>query len=475
VTAGVERVGGEVASHRKVWTFLIVSFGLFMVTLDNLVVTTALNVIREDLNATLAQLEWVVNAYTLVFAVFLIMGAALGDRFGRKRAFIAGVAIFTAASAAAALSSTAPELIAARAVQGIGGAMIMPLSLVLLSEAFPAERSGAVLGAWSAIAGLGVAIGPLIGGAIVSGLAWEWIFWVNVPVGFVLIPLAWTMLTESKGPFDRLDPIGFVLVSAGLFGVVWALVRAPSQGWTSTEILVTLIGGVLLLVVFALWERRAPAPMLPMRFYRSRTFTMTQLVSLLMYFGLFGVVFLIAQFLQFAQGYSPFEAGLRTLPWTGVPMLIAPIAGVFAERFGGGRVMAVGLAFMAGGFAYLAAVITPDVPYATQVPGLVCAGIGMGLYFSPVAHTILSSVRRQEAGQASGAHSATREVGGVLGVAVLATIFASYGGYESPQTFVDGLTPALWTGAVIVGAGAIAALLVPRPAHPEADVDPVLV
>jgi EmrB/QacA subfamily drug resistance transporter len=468
-------MGGEVVSHRKVWTFLIVSFGLFMVTLDNLVVSTALNVIRTDLHATLAQLEWVVNAYTLVFAVFLIMGAALGDRFGRKRAFIAGLVVFTGASAAAALSSTAGELVAARAVQGIGGALIMPLSLVLISEAFPAERRGAVLGAWSAIAGLGVAIGPLVGGAIVSGIAWEWIFWVNVPVGLVLIPLAWTKLTESRGPFDRLDPLGFVLASAGLFGVVWALVRAPSHGWRSGEVLTTMILGLVLIVGFALWERRAPAPMLPMRFYRNRTFAMTQLVSLLMYFGLFGVVFLIAQFLQFAQGYSPFEAGLRTLPWTGVPMFIAPIAGTIAEKVGGGRVMAVGLGFMAAGFAYLAAVVTPDVSYIKQVPGLVGAGIGMGLYFSPVAHTILSSVRPQEAGQASGAHSATREIGGVLGVAVLATIFASYGGYESARTFVDGLTPALWAGAAIVGSGALAALAIPRPAHPEPDVDPVLV
>jgi EmrB/QacA subfamily drug resistance transporter len=475
VTVEAQRLEAESSSHRKVWTFVLVSLGLFMVTLDNLVVSTALNVIRTDLKATLAQLEWIVNAYTLTFAVFLIMGAALGDRFGRKRVFIAGVIIFTVSSGAAALSSSAETLIAARAVQGIGGAMIMPLSLVLLSEAFPAERRGAVLGAWFAIAGLGVAVGPLIGGAIVSGLAWEWIFWVNVPVGLAIIPLAWIMLTESKGPFDRLDPLGFVLVGAGLFGVVWGMVRAPSHGWTSPDVLLGFILGTLLLVAFAFWERRAPAPMLPMRFYRNRTFSMTQLVSLFMYFGLFGVVFLIAQFLQFAQGYTPFQAGLRTLPWTGVPMFIAPFAGAAAEKIGGGRVMAVGLAFMASGFAYLAAVITPDVAYITQVPGLVCAGVGMGLYFSPVAHTILSSVRREEAGQASGAHSATREVGGVFGVAVLASIFASYGGYESAQTFVDGLIPALWVGAVVVGAGAFAAMAIPRPAHTEQAAEPAAV
>jgi EmrB/QacA subfamily drug resistance transporter len=450
---------------RKGWTFAVVSVGLFMVTLDNLVVSTALNVIHIDLDASLAQLEWIVNAYTLVFAVFLIMGAALGDRFGRKRMFIVGIAIFTASSAAAALSTTAGTLVAARAVQGIGGAMIMPLSLVLISEAFPAERRGAILGAWSAVAGMGIAAGPLIGGAIVDGISWEWIFWVNVPVGLVLIPLSWRMLTESRGPYDRIDPLGFVLVSGGLFGIVWALVRGPSQGWSSGEIVTALVLGTIVLLAFIVWELRTSMPMLPMRFYRSRTFAMTQLVSLLMYFGLFGVVFLFAQFLQVAQGYSPFDAGLRTLPWTGVPMFVAPVAGAVAEKIGGGRVMAVGMAFMAAGFGWLAAVLTPDVSYLKLVPGLVGAGLGMGLYFSPVAHTILSSVRREEAGQAAGAHSATREVGGVFGVAVLATIFASYGGYGSPESFTDGVIPALWAGAAIVGVGAFAALAVPRPAH----------
>ena len=453
-------------------TFVIVSLGLFMVTLDNLVVSTALNVIRLDLNATLAQLEWIVNAYTLSFAVFLITGAALGDRYGRKRMFVIGLGIFTASSAAAALSTGAGTLIAARAVQGVGGAMIMPLSLVLLSEAFPAERRGAILGAWSAVAGLGVAAGPLIGGAIVDGISWEWIFWVNVPVGIALIPLGWRILTESHGPYDRLDPVGFVLVSGGLFGIVWGLIRGPSHGWSSPGVLFSLIGGGVLLLAFVLWEKRASMPMLPMRFYKNRMFATTNLVSLLMYFGLFGVVFLMAQFLQVAQGYTPFEAGLRTLPWTGVPMFVAPAAGAVAERFGGGRVMAVGMGFMAAGFAYLAAVLTPDVAYVKMVPGLIGAGIGMGLYFSPVAHVILSSVRREEAGQAAGAHSATREVGGVFGVAILATVFASYGGYASPQDFTDGIVPALWTGAFVVAAGGVVALFVPRPSHEVSEVIP---
>jgi EmrB/QacA subfamily drug resistance transporter len=456
---------GTLLTSSQKWTFFIVSFGLFMVTLDNLVVSTALNVIRTDLGASLAQLEWIVNAYTLVFAVFLITGAALGDRYGRKRLFSSGVVIFTLASAGAALSNDATSLVVARAVQGVGGAIIMPLSLVLVSEAFPSERRGAVLGAWSAIAGLGVAIGPLVGGAVVDGLAWEWIFWLNVPVGLVLIPLAWSRLSESRGPYDRLDPLGLLLGSTGLVGIVLGLVRAPTHGWSSAEIVFELTAGTVLLVAFVVWERRASTPMLPMRFFRSRTFTLTQVVSLLMYFGLFGVVFLMAQFLQAVQGFSPFEAGLRTLPWTGMPMVIAPFASVAAERFGGGRLMAGGLAFMAAGFAYLAAVLTTDISYLKMVPGLIAAGIGMGLYFSPVAHTILGAVRPEEAGQAAGAHSAVREIGGVFGVAVLATIFASYGGYETAQTFTDGTVPALWAGAAILLCGAFAALAIPRPSE----------
>ncbi|HEX2496879.1 MAG TPA: MFS transporter, partial [Gaiellaceae bacterium] len=295
---------------RTIWTFVITSFALFMVVLDNLVVSTALPVIRTDLGASLEELEWTVNAYTLTFAVFLLTGAALGDRFGRRRMFVLGLAIFTAASAAAALAPTMNALIVARAVQGIGGAIVTPLTLTILSEAFPRERRGVALGAWSGIAGLAVASGPLVGGAVVEGLAWQWIFWLNVPVGILLVPLAYRYLRETHGPAAGLDLRGLALVSGGLFGLVWGLVNGNADGWTSPQIVASLALGSILTAGFAVWELRAPAPMLPMGFFRDRSFAAANGASLLMYFGMFGSIFLLTQFLQTVQGHSPLGAGL---------------------------------------------------------------------------------------------------------------------------------------------------------------------
>jgi EmrB/QacA subfamily drug resistance transporter len=445
-----------------IWTFVVTSLALVMVTLDNLVVTTALPVIREDLHASLEGLEWTVNAYTLTFAVLLLTGAALGDRFGRRRMFAIGLGIFTLASAAAALAPSMGVLVAARAVQGAGGAIVMPLTLTILSAAVPAGKRGVALGAWGGIGGLAVALGPLVGGAVVSGLSWQWIFWINVPVGLVLVPLALSRLDETHGPSGRLDLPGVGLVSAGLFGIVWGLVRGNGQGWSSPEIVLSLAAGAILLVGFVLWELRTAAPMLPMRFFRNRTFAMTNVASLLMFFGMFGSIFLLAQFFQTVQGYSPFGSGLRILPWTAMPIFVAPIAGALSDRIGGRRIIATGLSLQAIGLGWIAAVSTPTTPYAELVAPFVLSGVGMALFFAPVANILLSSVKRQEEGQASGANNAIRELGGVLGVAVLASIFAHYGGYGTGETFVNGLTPAIWVGAVVVGLGAVAALLIPR-------------
>ena len=452
-------------SHKTIWTFVITSVALFMVTLDNLVVTTALPVIREDLGASLSQLEWTVNAYTLTFAVFLLTGAALGDRFGRKRLFMLGIAVFTAASAAAALAPSAEWLIAARAVQGLGSAIVMPLTLTILSAAVPAERRGVALGAWSGIAGLAVAMGPLVGGAVVSGISWQWIFWLNVPIGLVVLPLA-TRLVESHGPDKTLDLPGLALVSAGLFGIVYGLVNGNSDGWSSPSIVGAIAAGAALVAGFVAWELRAREPMLPMRFFRDRAFAAANGASLLMYFGMFGSIFLLTQFFQTSQGYSPFQAGLRILPWTAMPMVVAPIAGALSDRIGGRPFMATGLALQAAGLAWIAAVTEPSAGYASFVVPFVLSGVGMGMFFAPVANVVLSAVRPQEEGKASGTNNAIREVGGVFGVAVLASIFAHYGGYGTPQTFHDGLVPAIWVGAAVVGVGAAVALLVPRKRRP---------
>jgi EmrB/QacA subfamily drug resistance transporter len=450
------------ARTKTLWTFVITSVALFMVTLDNLVVTMALPSIRLDLGATIEDLEWTVNAYTLSFAVLLLTGAALGDRFGRRRVFAVGLGIFTLASAAAALAPNVESLIAARAVQGVGGAIITPLTLTILSAAVSPERRGLALGAWGGIGGLGVALGPVVGGAVVEGLSWQWIFWLNVPIGIVLAPLAARRLSESYGPDSRLDLPGLGLVSVGLFGIVLGLVRGNSVGWGSAEILGSLLVGVAFVVAFVLWELRTQTPMLPMRFFRNRTFVATNVASLFMFFGMFGSIFLLAQFLQTVQGYSPLSAGLRTLPWTAMPIFVAPIAGALSDRIGGRPLMAVGLALQAIGLGWLATISSPTVPYGDLVPAFVVSGIGMALFFAPVANVVLSSVRREEEGKASGTNNAIRELGGVFGVAVLASVFSRYGGYETPATYVDGLVPAVWVGAAVVAAGAAAALVIPR-------------
>lgn len=450
--------------HRGAWTFAITSMAVFMGALDNLVVTTALPVIREDLNASLADLEWTVNAYTLSFAVLLLTGAALGDRFGRKRVFLFGLAVFTASSAAAAMASTTGELLTARAVQGVGAAIVAPLSLTLLSASVSPERRGLALGGWGAVSGLAVALGPLVGGAVVDGASWEWIFWLNVPIGIVLLPLGYLRLTESHGrTLLRLDIVGTALASAGLFGIVLGLVRANTWGWGSTRIITLFVGGGLLLVAFLIWERRTAPAMLPLHLFRSRSFSAANTASLLMYFGMFGAVFLLAQFLQVVQGYSPFEAGLRTLPWTGMPALVAPIAGALTGRLGGHRIVAAGLALQAVGLAWLASLTTVAVPYGDLVPAFVLCGVGMGMFFAPAANLVLSSVRRDEEGIASGANNALRELGGVFGVAVLASVFAHNGDYASGQAYVDGLVPAVWVGAGVVAAGSVVALAAGRP------------
>jgi EmrB/QacA subfamily drug resistance transporter len=449
-------------NRRTVWTFVVTSAALFMASLDNLVVTTALPSIREHLHASLEGLQWTVNAYTLTFAVLLLTGASLGERYGRKRMFVAGLGLFTAGSAAAALAPGVSWLIAARAVQGVGAAILIPLTLTLLSAAVTPERRGVALGAWGAVGGLAIAIGPLVGGAVVEGASWQWIFWLNVPIGVALLPVAWTRLTESRGPATRLDLPGLVLASLGLLGIVFGVVRGNAHGWTSLTVLPPMVAGGLLVAAFIAWELRAPEPMLPLHLFRSRGFTMTNVASLLMFFGMFGSIFLLAQFLQVVQGYSPLQAGLRTLPWTAMPVLVAPIAGALSDRIGGRPLLVTGLALQAIGLGWLAVVTSPTVGYLTLVPAFVVSGVGMSLFFAPVANVVLGSVRRDQEGIASGANNAIRELGGVFGIAVLGAVFSARGGYTSGASFVSGLSAAVWVGAAAVAVAAAAALALPR-------------
>jgi EmrB/QacA subfamily drug resistance transporter len=448
-------------ARKNNWTLAIVSVALFMAVLDNLVVSVALPTIHRDLGASIQSLEWTVNAYVLAYAVLLLTGTALGDRFGRKRMFIVGLSVFTAASALAGLARSTDLLVAARAVQGAGAAILTPLTLTLLAEAFPRERRGIAIGVWSGVSGVAVALGPLVGGAVVEGISWHWIFWLNVPIGIVLAPLAARQLSESRGPYGSLDLPGLALAVVGAFGVVFGLIRAQALGWTSATVLASLSVGFVLLVSFVFWELRAREPMLPMGFFATRSFAVTNVASLTMYFGMFGSIFFLSQYMQDVLGNTPLQAGLKLLAWTGATMLVAPLAGVFSERLGSRPFMFAGLSLQAGALAWLALVTTTHQTYAQELVPFVMAGAGMALVFAPSANAVLASVRADQAGQASGANNAIRELGGVLGVAVLASVFTGAGGYASPRAFVDGLVPAVWVGVGVLAAGALVVAALP--------------
>jgi EmrB/QacA subfamily drug resistance transporter len=445
------------------WAVLAaVGIPMFMVTLDNLVVTTALPVIKAELHASLADLQWFVNAYTLAFAALLLTASAIGDRLGRRRVFLAGISVFTLASAAAAVATEPWMLTAARAVQGAAAAAVMPLSLTLLAAAVPERLRNAAVGIWGGISGLGVAVGPVVGGAVTDGLTWNWIFWLNVPVGIIAVPLAAMVLRESRGAVSKLDPIGLVLSSAGVLALVWGVVHGADDGWTSTGVLAALAGGAVLLAGFLAWERRAAAPMLPLRLFRSRSFSLVNAVTFTFSLGVFGAVFLLAQFFQVVQGLSPLESGLRTLPWTLAPMFVAPVAGLLVDRIGARTLIVAGQTLLAAGLLWIALASSVDVGYGALVAPFVLAGVGMGLTFAPMTTTVLGSVRPDAHGVASGTNNTVREVGVAMGVAVLASVFASYGDYGSRASFVDGLVPAVVVGAVVVAAGALLALRLPR-------------
>jgi EmrB/QacA subfamily drug resistance transporter len=433
----------------------------FMVTLDNLVVTNALPVIKAELGASLSDLQWFVNAYTLSFAALLLTAAAIGDRLGRRRIFLAGITLFTLASAACALATEPWMLIGARAIQGVGAAAVMPLSLTLLAGAVPERLRSAAIGIWGGISGLGVAVGPVVGGAVVDGLNWQWIFWLNVPVGVVAVVLAARVLTESKGTAKRLDLLGLVLATGGVLSIVWGVVHGAGDGWTSAGVLGSLVAGLVLLAAFVGWERRTPSPMLPLRLFSVRAFSVINITSFTFSVGVFGSVFLLAQFFQVVQGYSPLESGVRTMPWTMAPMVVAPIAGLIVDRVGARTLIASGQVFLAVALGWLALITTASTQYSDMVLPFILAGVGMGLTFAPSASVVMASAADADRGVASGTNNTIREVGVAMGVAVLASVFASAGSYESPARYADGLVPAVWTGAAIVAAGAVVALLLP--------------
>lgn len=452
-------------ARRRVSTglaLLAASLPMFMATLDNLVMTTALPVLQVELAASLEQLQWMVNAYTLAFASLMIAAATLGDRWGRRRVFVAGITVFALASVASALATSADLLIAARAVQGAGAAAVMPLSLTLLAGAVPAARRAMAIGVWGAVSGLGIALGPVVGGAVVDGLSWQAIFWINVPVALVAVPLVLRALPESYGRRQRLDLTGLVLAGTGVLAGVWAIVRAGDDGWGSPTVVGGLVLGTALLIAFVRHESRTAHPLVPLRLFRIRSFAVANAAALPFSVGVFGLVFLLSQYLQIGLGHTALEAGLRTLPWTAAPMLVAPLAGALAPRVGVRPLLAGGLALQAAGLAWQGLLVGGSTTYADLVPGLVLAGVGMGLTFAPSATAVLADVGPEDHGTASSVNATLREVGGALGVAVLVAVFRAADGALTPDAFADGLRPAALVAAAVVAAGALVALAMPR-------------
>jgi EmrB/QacA subfamily drug resistance transporter len=448
--------------HRSTrWVLALTGIGSLMTALDTLVVSTSLSTIRLDLGAGVEELEWTVNAYNLSFAVLLMTAAALGDRFGRRRLYAVGLGIFVAASAACALAPDAGWLIAGRAVQGVGAAFVTTLALALLSAAFPPERRGVAIGIFSAVTGIAVASGPLIGGAVAEGLAWEWIFWLNVPIGLIAIPLVLTRIEEGFGPDSALDIRGVALITGGALGIVWGLVRGNGAGWGSLEVVAALALGAALVVAFVLWELRARQPMLPMPFFRSRSFSSGNAAIFFTFASLFGGVFFFAQLLQTALGYGPLDAGLRLMAWTITFITVAPLVGALVDRFGERPFLVGGLTLQAGGLVWVALIAEPGLGYSELILPFVVAGVGVSMAIPAAQNSVVGSVADGDLGKAAGANSMMRELGGVFGIAVLVAVFASAGSFASPEAFLDGFAPAIAVGALLSLAGALAALALP--------------
>ncbi|MEO6532441.1 MAG: DHA2 family efflux MFS transporter permease subunit [Pseudolysinimonas sp.] len=451
------------ATRRIPFALALLATGIpmFMATLDNLVMTNALPVLHTQLHASVEELQWFINAYTLVFASLILFGVALGDRFGRRTVFAVGIAIFTLASAAAAFATDPTQLIIARAVQGLGGAGIMPLSLSLLAGSVEPRRRPLAIGIWGGIAGLGVAAGPLIGGAVVEGWNWQGIFWINVPVGVIAIPIILAVLPNAFGERVRADIVGVLLAGLGVLGIVFGIVRGNPAGWDSAEVIGSLIAGAALLATFFAWEMRHAAPLLPLRLFRDRSFSVANVVGFGFSFGMFGAVFILIQFLQIVQGHSPLEAAVQTTPWTMAPMVVAPLAGIFAGRIGTRTLIVAGLLFQSAGLFWLAINMTADVPYTTMLPAFISAGIGMGLVFAPSSTAVLANMRPEDSAKASGTNSTVREIGVALGIAVLTAVFTGAGGQLTPTGYVDAAVPAIFVGATVVLATAIVGLFLP--------------
>jgi EmrB/QacA subfamily drug resistance transporter len=448
------------ARHRR-WVIVLTALGSLMAALDTLVVATAIPTIRTDLGATLPELEWTVNAYNLSLAVLLVPAAVIGDRLGRARCYAVGLGVFALASVGCALAPTADALVVMRAVQGAGAALLMTLGLALLTSAFPAERRGQAVGLYSAVTGIAVASGPLVGGLVIEGLDWQWIFWINVPIGLLAVPLVLRFVPETRVPDSTLDVPGVALLAGGCFAVVWAMVRSATVGWDAPEVVGALVGGVVLLGVLVVWERRARYPLIPGSLLARRGFTAGNVAAFLTLASLFSAVFFYGQVLQFVFGDSPLEAGVRLMAWTGTFILVAPAAGAFADRVGERPLLAVGLTIQAGAMLWIAGVVDTGSGYLDVLGPFVIGGAGVSLAVPCGQSAVVAAVDDRDVGTAAGVNATMRELGGVFGIALTVAVFGAYGGYGSAQEFVDGFGPAMAAAAALSAAGAAAGLAVP--------------
>jgi EmrB/QacA subfamily drug resistance transporter len=455
----------ETQPHRRL-TVLLTAGAYLLITLDALVVVTALPSIHADLGGGAGNLPWIINAYALTFAAGIITAAALGDRLGRRRMYVSGLLLFSLASAACALAPSLGILIGFRAIQGLGAAIVMPLGLTLLTSSFPAERRGAVVGIWGGVAGLGVASGPLVGGAVTEGLDWHWIFWVNVPLGIAAVVAVLRVLPETYGPRTRLDPLGMVAASGAMAAIVWGVLRAPDAGWGSTEVLVALTAGVLLLAGFVAWESVAPAPMVPLSLFGSRVFSAAAGTQFLMAASIFATAYVTSQYFQISRGDSPLGAGLRFLPWTMTPLLVAPIAGKMVDRVGARAIAAPGLVLQAIGFLWILHGAHTHASYAEFVAPFVLAGVGISMALPAPSAAGLNAAPPALLGRAAGVMNTVQQIGQATGVAVVTVVFDAHGSLNSPSEMLSGYEPALVTAATISVLGAIAALGIGRHRRP---------
>lgn len=441
----------------------LTSISFFMVSLDALVVVTALPAIHHSIGGSIATLQWAVNAYGLTFAAGIITAAALGDRFGHRRVYVTGLAVFTITSAACALAPNADLLITARALQGLGAAAVTPLALTILAKAFPVERRGSVVGILGGIGGLAVAGGPLVGGAVVQGLDWHWIFWINVPIGLAAVIGSVLFLPSTRGPATRLDLPAVPLVAGGAAAIAWALVQVGNTGWSDPKAITGFVAGVALLAGFVLRERRAAEPMLPLRLLRVRAFTAANLTGFCMSGAIFSAAFLTVQYFQLGLGYSPLESGLRLLPWTATPMVVAPLAGALADRIGPRPLLVTGLLMQAAGLAWFASVASATgVGYGRFAAPLVIAGVGVSMALPTVPTAALGAVPSADVGRASGVSNTTQRFGAAFGIAIVTAVFSASGHFGSAASFTAGYRPAMLVSAVISLAGAAAAVAVGR-------------